>query len=101
MCGITVPEGTEETEKIFEGIIAENFTNFTKTYKATDARSSKNQNHKKQIELKHIIVKMLKISGKNIRIVRNKDTLQRKKDKDDYRFLKGNNASEKTVEKYP
>lgn len=34
MCGIVASKGTEEeTEKIFGGIMAENFTNFMKTIK--------------------------------------------------------------------
>lgn len=102
MCGIVASKGTEEeTEKIFRGIMAENFTNFMKTIKPQMQELKESKAQEKEIELGHRIVKMLKTCNKNIRKSQGIKThyTQRNKDKGDNRFLIGNNASEETVEK--
>lgn len=49
---------------------------------------------------KHILNKMVKTSEKVLKAAKGKKYVQRNKDKDDIRFLIGNNASEKTVEQH-
>lgn len=64
---ITVPEGQGRRQKIFEGIMDENFPNFVKTIKpqmqgAQRIKSTRNRN---RTTLRYIIIKMVKTSDKD------------------------------------